>query len=317
MQLLEFEEPIFNLEQKTEELIALSLKDGIDLSEEIKKLRKKVKKKQREVLSRLDSWEKTLMARHPDRPYTKDYIKRITTDFMELHGDRSFSDGPSIVGGIGMLEGRSVVILGHQKGRDTREKLYRNFGMSMPEGFRKSLRLMRLAAKFHKPIVSLIDTPGAFPGIEAEERCQAGAIAENLKEMINLPVPVISVVIGEGGSGGALAIGIGNRILMLEHSVYSVISPEGCAAILWHDNTKMKEAANALAITAQDLQQFGIIDEIVREPLGGAHKDHDRAASLLRRALRRHLNELCALSPEQLRQHRWEKYRKMGQITGE
>lgn len=315
MQVLELEEPIFNLEQKVEELIALSQKDGIDLSDEIAKLRKKIKRKQRDVFARLSSWERTLMARHPDRPYTKDYIDRIITDFMELHGERAFSEGPSIVGGIGKLDGRPVVVIGHQKGRDTKEKLYRNFGMPMPDAFRKALRLMKFAAKFKKPIIAFMDTPGAFPGVEAEERGQAGAIAENLKEMALLPVPMISVVIGEGGSGGALAIGMGNRVLMLENAVYSVISPEGCAAILWGGNEKMKEAAEALSITAQNLKQFRIIDEIIKEPLGGAHKDYDRTASILRRVLRRNLNELCAMSPEDLINQRLQKYRVIGEFV--
>lgn len=315
MQVLELEEPIFNLEQKVEELISLSQKDGIDLSDEIAKLRKKIKRKQRDVFARLSSWERTLMARHPDRPYTKDYIDRIITDFMELHGERAFSEGPSIVGGIGKLDGRPVVVIGHQKGRDTKEKLYRNFGMPMPDAFRKALRLMKFAAKFKKPIIAFMDTPGAFPGVEAEERGQAGAIAENLKEMALLPVPMISVVIGEGGSGGALAIGMGNRVLMLENAVYSVISPEGCAAILWGGNEKMKEAAEALSITAQNLKQFRIIDEIIKEPLGGAHKDYDRTASILRRVLRRNLNELCAMSPEDLINQRLQKYRVIGEFV--
>jgi acetyl-CoA carboxylase carboxyl transferase subunit alpha len=314
MQVLELEEPIFNLEQKVEELIALSQKDNLDLSDEIHKLKKKIKRKQRDTFARLNSWERTLVARHPDRPYTKDYIDRIISDFMELHGDRTFGEGSSIVGGIGKLDGRTVVVLGHQKGRDTKEKLYRNFGMSMPEGFRKALRLMKFAAKFKKPIIAFMDTPGAFPGIEAEERGQAGAIAENLKEMAMLPVPLISVVIGEGGSGGALAIGMGNRVLMLENSVYSVISPEGCAAILWGSNEKVKEAAEALSITAPNLKQAGIIDEIVKEPLGGAHKHYDWISSILRRALRRHLNELCGMSPEELIQQRLRKYREIGEF---
>ena len=315
MQVLDFEEPIFALEQKVEELIALSNKDGIDLSDEIRKLNKKIRKKQRDIFSKMTSWERTLMARHPDRPYAKDYIDRIITDFMELHGDRAFSDGPSIVGGIGKLEGRSVVVIGHQKGRDTKEKLYRNFGMSMPEGFRKALRLMKFAAKFKKPIIAFMDTPGAFPGIEAEERGQAEAIAENLKVMSLLPVPMISVVIGEGGSGGALAIGMGNKVLMMENAVYSVISPEGCAAILWGSNDKMREAADALCITAPNLKQQGVIDEIVREPLGGAHKDHDHTASILRRTLRRQLNELSAMSSDELINQRLEKYRSMGEFS--
>lgn len=317
MQVLELEEPVFNLEEKVKELVELSEKDGVDFSDEIRKLRKKIQRKQKEVFDRLTPWERTLLARHPDRPYARDYIDRFITDFMELHGDRSFSDGPSIVGGIGTFEGRSVVAIGHQKGRDTKEKLYRNFGMPLPEGFRKALRLMKLAAKFGKPIISFMDTPGAFPGIEAEERGQAGAIATNLKEMSLLPVPMISVVIGEGGSGGALAMGMGNRVLMLENAVYSVISPEGCAAILWGSNDKMKEAAEALSLTAKNLKEFGIIDEIVKEPIGGAHKDYDRAASILRRALRRHLGELCGLSPEKLIRQRMEKYRAMGAYNGE
>ncbi|MCH6560340.1 acetyl-CoA carboxylase carboxyltransferase subunit alpha [candidate division KSB1 bacterium] len=265
-----------------------------------------------EIFSKLTRSQRVLLARHPQRPYTRDYIEYMTDSFFEIHGDRAFGDDPAIVGGIARIGSRKVVIIGQQKGRTTKQKLHRNFGMMHPEGYRKALRIMNLAAKFKRPIISLIDTPGAFPGIGAEERGQAEAIARNLLEMSHLPVPIIIAVIGEGASGGALGIGIGDRILMLENTWYSVISPEGCAAILWHDSTKAEQAAEALKPTAPDLLELGVIDKVVREPIGGAHQNYDEAAKLLRESIEVELTELEKLSPEQLVDARIEKYSNMG-----
>ncbi|MGK7346664.1 MAG: acetyl-CoA carboxylase carboxyltransferase subunit alpha [Candidatus Nitrospinota bacterium M3_3B_026] len=314
---LDFEEPIVLLENKIEELKELSKRDeNVDFSSEIKKLHRKVNRQRREVFSNLTRWQRARLARHPNRPLLLDYIESMTTDFIELHGDRVFGDGVSIVGGFARLDGRKIIIMGHQKGKDTKERVHRNFGMSQPEGYRKALRLMKLAEKFGLPVVTLLDTPGAYPGVGAEERGQAEAIARNLKEMASLRIPVISVVIGEGGSGGALALGVGNRTLMMENAVYSVISPEGCAAILWHDCDKVEEAAEALALTAQDLVKFGVIDEIVKEPVGGAHRNPKAAASILRRVLRRNIDQLSPLSGDELVRSRREKFRKIGSFTG-
>ncbi|VAX15041.1 Acetyl-coenzyme A carboxyl transferase alpha chain [hydrothermal vent metagenome] len=312
---LDFEEPIVDLETKIDELRELSKRDGIDFSSEIKKLSGKVNRLRKDTFSRLSPWQRTRLARHPKRPYALDYISNISSGFLELHGDRTFADGVSIVGGFCKLDGRTVMIIGQQKGRDTKEKIYRNFGMSHPEGYRKALRLMKLAEKFNRPIVTLVDTPGAYPGVGAEERGQSEAIARNLIEMSALKVAVVCVVIGEGGSGGAIALGVGNKVLMMENSVYSVISPEGCAAILWKSSEKVEEAAEALRLTAQDLLQFGLIDEIVKEPLGGAHRNPRVSGSILRRALRRNLNELCQMSPEELQKQRREKFRNMGSFV--
>ena len=312
VQILDFEEPIFNLEQKIDELTGMSEGGKVNINDEIKRLKRKVFRMQKDIFSRLTPWQKTQLARHPYRPYTLDYIKNMAVDFIELHGDRYFADGCSVVGGPAKFEERPVMIIGHQKGRDTKEKVFRNFGMSQPEGYRKALRLMKIADKFNLPIITLLDTPGAYPGIEAEERGQAEAIARNLKEMSELSVPVISVIIGEGGSGGALALGVGNRVLMLEYSVYSVISPEGCAAILWKDPKKVQEAANSLLLTSDDLIKLKVIDEIVKEPPGGAHRNHKKMASILRRVLRRHLKELGELKPDELISHRYKKFQNMG-----
>ena len=312
VQILDFEEPIFNLEQKIDELTGMSEGGKVNINDEIKRLKRKVFRMQKDIFSRLTPWQKTQLARHPYRPYTLDYIKNMTVDFIELHGDRYFADGCSVVGGPAKFEERPVMIIGHQKGRDTKEKVFRNFGMSQPEGYRKALRLMKIADKFNLPIITLLDTPGAYPGIEAEERGQAEAIARNLKEMSELSVPVISVIIGEGGSGGALALGVGNRVLMLEYSVYSVISPEGCAAILWKDPKKVQEAADSLLLTSDDLIKLKVIDEIVKEPPGGAHRNHKKMASILRRVLRRHLKELGELKPDELISHRYKKFQNMG-----
>jgi acetyl-CoA carboxylase carboxyl transferase subunit alpha len=263
------------------------------------------------------SWQRVQLARHPKRPHALDYIERLITDFQELHGDRAFADDPAIVCGMGFFESTPVVVVGQQKGRDTKQKLYRNFGMPKPEGYRKAMRVMRIAAKFARPAVTLLDTPGAYPGIDAEERGQAEAIATNLREMSRLPVPVITICIGEGGSGGALALGVGNRVYMLENAIYSVISPESCAAIIWRDSGKAELAAAALRLTAQDLLGFGLIDGIIPEPPEGAHADPDQAAGFIRETLRRSLGELSSLGPEQLVEQRYAKFREMGNFFGE
>ena len=263
------------------------------------------------------AWERVQLARHPKRPHSLDYIQRLFTDFMELHGDRAFADDPAIVTGMAFFEGKPVMVLGQQKGRDTKQKLHRNFGMPKPEGYRKAMRVMELAAKFRRPIVTMLDTPGAYPGIDAEERGQAEAIAVNLREMARLTVPVISIVIGEGGSGGALGLGVANRVYMLENAVYSVISPESCAAIIYRDSGKAEQAAAALKLTAPDLLRLGIIDGIIPEPEGGAQNDHDRAAELLREKIHQALAELSKVSPKDLVDQRYEKFRKMGSFFSE
>ena len=270
-----------------------------------------------DVYSNLKGWDKTLVARHPNRPYTLDYLSLVFTDFFELHGDRHGGYGPSIVGGVARFDGMSVMIVGHQKGRESKEKIRRNFGMSQPAGYRKALRLMRMAEKFNMPVITFIDTPGAYPGVDAEEKGQAEAIATNMFSIIQLKVPIICVVIGEGGSGGALAIGIGDHITMLEHSVYSVISPEGCASILWGDKGKTSQAANALCMTANDLLKFKVIDEIVREPLGGAHRNHSQAAIRMKKSLRKNLERLTQIPLSELIQLREKKFREMGNFVEE
>jgi len=262
--------------------------------------------------ARADAWRRVQLARHPKRPHSLDYIERVFTDFREIHGDRLFADDPAIVCGAAFLSGRPVMVVGEQKGRDTKQKLYRNFGMPKPEGYRKALRVMQLAAKFNRPVVTLLDTPGAYPGIDAEERGQAEAIARNLREMARLAVPVIVVCIGEGGSGGALALGVGNRVLMLENAIYSVISPESCAAIIWRDSTKAELAAAALKLTAEELLKLGLIDTVVGEPAGGAHEDADAAARLLSDSLLQALESLSPLGPDQLVEQRYVKFRHMG-----
>jgi acetyl-CoA carboxylase carboxyl transferase subunit alpha len=314
VQILDFEREIFALENQIRELVSLThMYDSVgDITHEIAKLKKKLRHTKRDVFSNLKGWQKTLVARHPDRPYTLDYIHLIFSDFIELHGDRRGGYGPSIVGGLARFGERSVMVIGHQKGRDTDEKIRRNFGMSQPAGYRKALRLMKLAEKFDIPIITLIDTPGAYPGIDAEEKGQSEAIATNMFSMISIKVPIIVVVIGEGGSGGALAVGVGDRILMLEHSVYSVISPEGCASILWGDKKKIEQAAEALCLTAQDLIKLKVIDEIIREPLGGAHRNHKRTAIAVKKALRTNLKDLLHYPPEELVLARQDKFRSMG-----
>lgn len=312
---LDFERPILELEQKVQELKRLPASQAINMEREIRQLEEKLAEARRKVYQELTPWQRVQLARHPKRPYTLDYVERILTDFLELHGDRLFSDDKALIGGLAKLGQTRVMLVGHQKGKDTKENLYRNFGSAHPEGYRKAIRLMQMAGKFHLPVLTFIDTPGAYPGVGAEERGQAQAIAYNLREMARLPVPVICTVIGEGGSGGALGIGVGDRILVLENAYYSVISPEGCAAILWKDRTKAPEAAASLKLTAQDLLGLGLIDEIVPEPMGGAHWDLDQTAQNLKAVLEKHLRELKALSAEQLLAGRREKFRKMGLYT--
>ncbi len=310
---LEFEKPISELEKRIAELRVLSDGgSGVDLGDEIARLERKADKLRREIYAKLTRWQRTLIARHPQRPYTLDYVERLTTDFCELHGDRLFGDDASIVGGPARFRGRAVMVIGHQKGRNTKEKVIRNFGMSQPDGYRKALRLMRMAERFRMPVLTFVDTPGAFPGIEAEERGQGEAIARNLLEMADLQVPVVTVVTGEGGSGGALALAVSNRVLMMENSTYSVISPEGCAAILWKSQTHAAEAAEAMKLTAADSLGLGIIDEIIPEPLGGAHRDAAAAADALGAAVARHLDALLPLEGPALVEDRYRKFRSMG-----
>jgi acetyl-CoA carboxylase carboxyl transferase subunit alpha len=307
---LEFEKPLLELENRIAELRASA--DPLSVRDEVSKLEERLEKLRRKTYAGLTPWERTQLARHPKRPHALDLIRLLMEDFVELHGDRLFGDDRAVVAGLGRFEGQSVVVLGHQKGRDTRENIQRNFGMPHPEGYRKALRLMKFAEKFRKPIFTLIDTPGAYPGLGAEERGQAEAIARNLREMAGLRVPIIAVVTGEGGSGGALAIGVGDRVLMLEYAVYSVISPEGCAAILWGEGSKAPEAAEIMRITAPDLLRLGVIDGIVPEPVGGAHRNWEETAANLRQALRDSLWELKSKSPEDLIRERYEKFRKIG-----
>jgi len=310
---LEFEKPLDELEREIEDLKRFSKGTPSYFNEQIKGLEEKLHRLQKEIFSNLTGWQVTQLARHVDRPKASYYIRTMFDNFVELHGDRNFGDDPAILGGMAKFNGRSVTIIAHQKGADAKEMAYRNFGMPHPEGYRKALRLMKLAEVFKKPIITMIDTQGAFPGIGAEERGQAEAIARNLETMATLRTPIIVIIIGEGGSGGALAIGVGDRILMLEHSIYSVISPEGCAAILWRDGEKGKvEAAESLKLTAADLSRLGVIDEIIKEPLGGAHRNPQRMAEDLKEVVERHLKELEKVTTEELLSLRYEKFRKMG-----
>jgi acetyl-CoA carboxylase carboxyl transferase subunit alpha len=313
-QYLDFEKPIVELERKIEDLKAF---EGVGLSDEIVQLEKKLLRLKEETFSRLTPMQRVLLARHPLRLYASDYIKGLFTDFIELHGDRLFGDDKAIIGGWALFDGSPVMVIGQQKGRDTRDKLYRNFGMPHPEGYRKALRFMKMAQKFRRPIITILDTPGAYPGIEAEERGQAEAIARNLREMSMLDVPLIVLVIGEGGSGGALAMGLGDRILMLENSIYSVCSPEACASILWRDNTKKDLAATALKLTSTDLLDLGIIDEIIPEPQGGAHARPTETIERVKAAIKRHLEELKRIPPEKLPQSKLERYSKIGSYIEE
>ena len=308
----DFEKPVLDLEVKLQALGETAASSGLAVTDEVQSLKDRLEELKKEVYGGLNPWQRVLMARHPQRPYTLDYVENIFTDFTELHGDRHYAEDKAVVGGLASLEGEPVIVIGHQKGRSLQESMARNFGMPHPEGYRKALRLMRMAAKFDLPVLCFIDTAGAYPGIGAEERGQATAIAENLREMSALPVPILCSVIGEGGSGGALAIGVGDRLLMLENSWYSVISPEGCASILYRDAAKAPQAAAALKITAQDLSALGIADEVVPEPLGGAHRDSGQAASTLKSVLLKHLKDLRKLSVEDLLERRYQKYRSIG-----
>lgn len=313
---LEFEKPLREIEEKIEKLSAAATGGKASSQNDIRKLRAKLAQAEHELYKNLSPWQRTQLARHPQRPSTLDYIRELTRDFLELHGDRVYGDDRAIVGGFARFNDRPVMMIGHQKGKTLKERMQRNFGMPNPEGYRKALRLMKLAEKFNRPILTFIDTPGAYPGIGAEERGQAEAIARNLFVMSRLTVPIISVVIGEGGSGGALALGVADRVLMLEHSVYSVISPEGCAAILWDSPEKVQTAASALKMTAQDLLNLGVIDTIVPEPLGGAHREPGAIYDLVGKTLTNQLFELLDLPVDQLVAQREQKYRRMGTVTG-
>jgi len=312
---LDFEKPLVELEQKIRELKEYST-DKVDFSGDIKKLEKKADKLREEIFSNLTRWQRTQLARHVNRPFTLDFVEHIFTDWFEVHGDRNFRDDPALVCGFARLDGEPCVVIGHQKGRDTKAKVYRNFGMPNPEGYRKALRVMQMAEQFGLPIFTFVDTPGAFPGIGAEERGQAEAIARNLREMAALTVPVIVTITGEGGSGGALAIAVGNRVMMMEYSVYAVISPEGCAAILWSDGTKGPQASEALKLTAKDIDELGcVIDDVIPEPLGGAHNDIELATANVKVYLKKHLEELKTLSPEELVEQRYQKFRVMTRVA--
>lgn len=310
---LPFEQPIAELEAKIDELRFVGDDSEINISEEVARLKAKAESLTKSIFAKLTPWQVAQLARHPMRPYTADYLGVLSTDFQELHGDRMYADDPAIIGGVGRLDGRPVMFIGHQKGRDTKERVRRNYGMPKPEGYRKAQRLMRLAEKFSLPVVTFIDTPGAYPGVGAEERGQSEAIAYSLYLMAGLRTPIISVVIGEGGSGGALAIGVSDRLLMLEYSVYSVISPEGCASILWKSADKAEDAAEAMGITADSLQEFGLVDEVLAEPLGAAHRDIRGTAEVIRNALAKHLDDLDQLSPEQLIAERQARLAAVGQ----
>ena len=310
---LEFEKPIVNLERQLAELRDRAADSDIDMSSEMKRIEDKLTKTKTEIYRNLSSWQRVQIARHKQRPFMLDYVEHSFDDFLELHGDRHIGDDEAMPGGFAFLEGRRVVVIGHQKGRDTKENMRRNFGSAHPEGYRKALRLMRMAEKFQLPIVTLIDTPGAYPGIEAEERNIAESIAYNLREMMTLTVPIVAVVIGEGGSGGALGIGVADRVLMMENAHYSVISPEGCAAILWKDRKYATEAAQALKLSAVDLNEMGIIDEVISEPMGGAHHDHVGSANNLKKSVIKHIRALEKVSREDLLEGRYQKFRAFGE----
>jgi acetyl-CoA carboxylase carboxyl transferase subunit alpha len=312
---LDFEQPIAELETKIEELRYVQTESAVDISEEIDQLSKKSLQLTKDIYSELSPWQVTKISRHAERPYTMDYVQEIFTDFVELHGDRHFADDLSIVGGLARFNGQACMVLGHQKGRDTKERAARNFGMSKPEGYRKALRLMKTAEKFKLPVFTFVDTPGAYPGIDAEERGQSEAIGRNIFEMAQLEVPIISTIIGEGGSGGALAIAVADQVLMMQYSVYSVISPEGCASILWKTAERAQDAAEALGITAHRLKALGLIDKIVSEPVGGAHRDPKGAAAFLKRALADALRQLSDLKPKELLDKRYEKLQGFGRFS--
>jgi acetyl-CoA carboxylase carboxyl transferase subunit alpha len=312
---LDFEQPIADLETKIEELRYVQSESAVDISEEIDRLSKKSTQLTKDIYAHLSPWQITQIARHPQRPYTLDYVNELFTDFQEMHGDRHFSDDLSIVGGLARFNGQACMVLGHQKGRDTKERGLRNFGMSRPEGYRKALRLMKTAEKFNLPVFTFVDTPGAYPGIGAEERNQSEAIGRNIFEMAQLEVPIITTVIGEGGSGGALAISVADQVLMLQYSVYSVISPEGCASILWKTADMAPQAAEALGITAHRLKAFGLIDKIVAEPVGGAHRDHKQACANLKRALNDAVRQLSDVKSKDLLQQRYERLQSYGSFN--
>ena len=312
---LEFEKPIVDLEQTIESLRKQAAEQNIDLSGQIKSIEAKLEATRKEIFTNLSPWQRVQLARHPKRPYMLDYLQRIASGFIELHGDRRFGDDHALIGGLATIEDRRVMVIGQQKGRDTKENLMRNFGSPHPEGYRKALRLMQLAEKFDLPVICFIDTPGAYPGVGAEERHIAEAIAVNLREMMVLKTPMIAVVIGEGGSGGALGIGVCDRVLIMENAYYSVISPEGCAAILWKDRANAAQAAAALKISAKDLLELGIVDDVLPEPLGGAHKDYDATALTLKQALLKNLDQLLDIKQSELLDERYKKFRKMGVFT--
>ena len=315
MSVLDFEKPIFELETKIKELREFGSGEDLELGSAIKNLEKKLEQMRNKVYKNLTVWQRVQIARHSDRPYTLDYINMIMTDFIEIHGDRMFADDFALIAGFAKLDGVKVVVLGHQKGRETNEKLKRNFGCAHPEGYRKAIRVMQMAEKFKLPIIIFIDTPGAYPGIGAEERGQAQAIACNLRDMARIKTPIIATVIGEGGSGGALGIGVADNVCILQHSYYSVISPEGCASILWRNSTKAPEAAVALKINGEDLIEFGIVDEIIPEPQGGAHKDPNSMGMEIKKVLSRRLKELSAFSSEEIIEKRYERFRRIGEYT--
>ena len=312
---LEFEQPVSDLESKIEELRYVQNESAVDISEEIDRLGKKSLQLTKDIYASLSPWQVTQISRHPQRPYTLDYVAEIFTDFQELHGDRAFADDQSMVGGLARFNGPACMVLGHQKGRDTKERGLRNFGMSRPEGYRKALRLMKLAEKFGLPVFTFVDTPGAYPGIGAEERGQSEAIGRNIFEMAQLEVPIIVTIIGEGGSGGALAISVGDQLLMLQYSIYSVISPEGCASILWKTSERASDAADALGITAHRLKALGLVDKIISEPVGGAHRDTKQMAAFLKRALNDALRQVSDLKPKELLQRRYERLQSYGRFT--
>jgi acetyl-CoA carboxylase carboxyl transferase subunit alpha len=316
LKFLDFEQPIAELEAKIEELRHIGNDADLNISKEIGRLQDKSRALTKSIFSDLSAWQVTQLARHPQRPYTNDYLAKIFTDFQELHGDRMYGDDLAIVGGVARLDGQSVMVIGHQKGRDTRQRVRRNYGMPKPEGYRKALRLMRLAERFSMPIITLIDTPGAYPGVGAEERGQSEAIARNLYEMPGLKTPILAVVIGEGGSGGALAIGVCDRLLILEYGIYSVISPEGCASILWKSADKAELAAEAMGVTADRLAKFGLVDEIIQEPLGGAHRDPDAMVESLKNALLHHIDELKSRNMEELLDQRYRRLMSFGRYKG-
>ena len=306
---LDFEKPIEELDAKLAEWERLSETSNIDMSNELESLKQKIQETRASIYKNLTAWQRVQLARHPNRPFTLDYVERIFTDFTEFHGDRRFSDDPAVVGGFARLDGKNVMVIGTQKGRNTKESVFRNFGCPHPEGYRKALRLMKMAELARVPIITFIDTPGAFPGVAAEERHIGEAIAVNLRDMFALTVPVLCVVIGEGGSGGALGIGVGNRVLLMENAYYSVITPEGCAAILWKDRAYSETAAEALHLTGKDLTELGLVDGVIEEPMGGAHRDYDAAASLVKKAVTENLAKLEKMSPEELKTQRYDRFR--------